>query len=229
MQTAHDNLQTKLLSSISHDLKTPLASIIGALDIYQQLKNTLSEERKEALISTAIKEAIRLDSFITNILDMAKLESNIIFKFDNIDIGGLVRQCAHKMEQHLFKHKLQLELPSLLIVQLNEVWISRALTILLDNAVLYTPENTKIIVSVSSDNEFCKIIVRDYGGGVDDKIKANIFYKNSRTNHSDTKLAGTGLGLPICKLIAQMHGGDITIDTGSNGTVFNIKLPLIHE
>jgi two-component system, OmpR family, sensor histidine kinase KdpD len=224
-----ENLHAMLLSSISHDLKTPLACIIGSLDIYQQLKDTLSEERKTSLISSAIMEARRLDSFITNILDMAKLESDISFKHECVDIGQLVRQCILKMEPVLCQHKVRLELPSKIIMaDINELWITRALALLLDNAALYTSINTDIVVTVTKDNLACWIAVRDYGPGIPKKLLPTLFHKHSRAVYKDTKTAGTGLGLPICKAIAQKHGGTIWCDKpgSGDGTVFTITLPL---
>ncbi|HEU5048537.1 MAG TPA: ATP-binding protein [Rickettsiales bacterium] len=231
LQQEHDKFHAMLLTSVSHDLKTPIACIIGSLDIYQQLKGTLSEERKDILIATAINEARRLDNFITNILDMAKLESGIIFQYENIDIAQLVRQCVHQMESVLSQHPVQLELPRQLMGQVNELWISRVLALLLSNAALYTPADTNILVSVTSDNIACWITIRDYGPGISKKMATTIFQKHHRTMLKDTKVAGTGLGLPICKAIAEKHGGAIRCETpdSGDGTIFTITLPLHHK
>jgi len=226
-QTRED-LHAMLLSSVSHDLKTPLACVIGSLDIYQQLKDTLSEERKNSLISTAISEARRLDRFITNILDMAKLESDIIFKREFVDIRQLVRQCVLRMEPVLCQHHVHLELSSEIMAEVNELWITRALTLLLDNAALYAPVDTDIMVTATKDNLACWIAVRDYGPGIPKKIAPTLFHKHSRATREDTKIAGTGLGLPICKAIIERHGGGIWCDkpVSGDGTVFTITLPL---
>lgn len=228
---ARDDLHAMLLSSVSHDLKTPLACVIGSLDIYQQLKNTLSEERKNDLISTAIKEARRLDNFITNILDMAKLESDTLFKYEYVDMGQLVRQCVLRMQPVLCQHDVHLELPGHIMVEANEMWIDRALTSLLNNVALYTPVNTKILITLSSDTISCQIAVRDYGPGISERMQSSIFHKHSRAARQDAKIAGTGLGLPICKAIAEKHGGTIRCDTpvSGNGVTFTIALPVIQN
>lgn len=229
LEQTRDNLHAMLLSSVSHDLKTPLACIIGSLDIYQHLKDTLSEERKTALISSAINEARRLDSFITNILDMAKLESALPFKCEHVDVGQLVRQCVLKMEPVLNHHNVRLELPSKIIMaDINELWITRALALLLDNVVLYTPADTDIVITLTKDNLACWIAVRDYGPGIPKKMLPTLFHKHRRAVLEDTKTAGTGLGLPICKAIAQKHSGAIWCDkpNSGDGTVFTITLPL---
>lgn len=230
-QQIREDLHAMLLSSVSHDLKTPLACIIGSLDIYQHLKDTLSEERKDSLIIAAIKEARRLDSFITNILDMARLESDKAFKYERIDIGQLVRQCVLKMDAVLNQHDVKLELASQVMVDVNELWIARAVTLLLDNAALYTPVNTQILVTVTSDQLACWVAVRDFGPGIPKKIVPALFHKHSRTTQEDTKTAGTGLGLPICKAIAEMHGGAIRCEEAASGdgTVFTITLPVIQK
>jgi len=228
---ARDDLHAMLLSSVSHDLKTPLACVIGSLDIYQQLKNTLSEERKNALISTAIKEARRLDSFITNILDMAKLESDILFKYEYVDMGQLVRQCVLRMQPVLSQHDVHLELSLQGMVEVNELWITRALTILLENAALYTQVDTKIVVAAGKEGESCWICVRDYGSGISKRMQSSIFHKHSRAARLDAKIAGTGLGLPICKAIAQRHGGTVCCDIplSGAGVAFTLTVPLVQS
>ncbi len=226
-QTRGD-LHAMLLSSVSHDLKTPLACVIGSLEIYQHLKDMLSQERKNALISTAIKEARRLDSFITNILDMARLESDITFKYERVDIGQLVQQCVLKMRPLLEQHEVQLDLPSQVVAEVNEIWITRALTLLLENSTLYAPAGTAISVAVTKDDKACWIAVRDHGPGMSRKMASAIFHKTSRAAYQDAKIAVTGLGLPICKAIAERHGGAIWCEKPSSGDgiVFTIIVPI---
>ena len=226
-----EDMHAMLLSSVSHDLKTPLSCIIGSLEIYQHLKDTLSEDRIDALISTAIKEARRLDSFITNILDMARLESDLVFKYERVDIGQLVQQCVLKMEVPLSRHEVQLELPSQIMAEVSEMWIARALTLLLENSALYASADTAISVTLTKDNLACWIAVRDHGPGMSEKMASTIFHKTSRAARQDAKTAGTGLGLPICKAIAKKHGGTVWCGKPSSGDgiVFTITLPIAQK
>jgi len=231
LRQEREKLHAMLLSSVSHDLKTPLACIIGSLEIYQQLKATLSKEHKDTLINTAIEEARRLDSFITNILDMSTLESGVRFTFESLDIGQLVRQCALRMEPALRQHEVVLDLPSQVMAEVSASWISRAVDLLLDNAAKYTAAGTKVMVAVSGDGFSCRIAVRDHGPGIPNGMKAGLFLKSTRTAQRDIKTASTGLGLPICKFIAEAHGGAIRVDSPAEGggAAFTITLPLTQE
>jgi len=225
LRQEREKLHVMLLSSVSHDLKTPLACVIGSLEIYQQLKDTLSTEHKDTLINTAIEEARRLDSFVTNIIDMSRLESGIRFKREYVDVGQLVRQCVLKMESRLRRHEVLLEVPFPVMAGVGASWISRAVIQLLDNAARYTSAGTRISVAVSKDASSCRIVVRDNGKGLSKKIKAGLFNKHARTARKDAT-TGTGLGLPICRAVMEAHGGSIRADTpAGGGTVFTLTLP----
>ena len=226
LQQEREKLHVMLLSSVSHDLKTPLSCIIGSLEIHQQLKATLSADHKDTLINTAIEEARRLDSFITNIIDMSKLESGIAFKREPVSIASLAEQCVLQLEPHMNGRKIGLELLSQVTAEVNAAWISRAITLLLDNALRYTPEEAEITVSVSGDNCAFWIAVRDSGPGISSKLQSGIFQKHTRAERQDSKIAGTGLGLPICKAIIEAHGGSIRMESSSAGTVFTLALPV---
>lgn len=226
LQQEREKLHVNLLSSVSHDLKTPLASIIGSLEIHQNLKNILSDERKDTLINTAIEEAHRLDDFITNIIDMSKFEQGITLRYEQADISNIVQQAARQVQERSGR-VIHTELLPNVIAQVNATWIQRALLLMLKNAVHYTPENIAITVSVSSDTKFFRISVRDYGAGIAKKLLPTLFEKHSRTERKDNTLAGTGLGLPICKAIAQAHGGSILVELPQGGgTVFTLCIPL---
>jgi len=226
LQQEHNKLHVMLLSSVSHDLKTPLACVIGSLEIHQHLKDVLSAEHKDTLIATAIEEARRLDSFITNILDMSALENGVHLKRESVDMGQLVRQCVLQMEPRLRHHEMQLELSSGMMTEVSVSWISRAVTLLLNNAAQYTPAKTKIVVTITGDKTLCRITVRDHGPGISKKLRTGIFHKHTRATRQDSKTAGTGLGLPICKAIAEAHGGTIRMHTPSGGGVaFTLTLP----
>lgn len=223
-----EKLHAMLLSSVSHDLKTPLACVIGSLEIYQQLKGTLSEEHKNTLIATAIDEARHLDSFVTNILDMAKLERGVFISHELTDIVQIIRQCLLQMQPRLPHYELKLELPRKLMAEVSAPWIGRAVMLLLDNAVRYTPVGTKIRISLYNEKDFFLISVSDNGPGIPPKRRKEIFHKRERVARQDAKTAGTGLGLSICKAIMEAHGGIITLECPVEaGSIFTLKLPLV--
>jgi two-component system sensor histidine kinase KdpD len=159
---------------------------------------------------------------------MSRLESGVRFNYELTDMGQLVRQCVLQMEPRLRQHEVQLELPSQLMAEVSASWISRAVTLLLDNAARYTPAGTRILVAVSGDGFSCRIAMRDHGPGIPAKLKTGLFLKSTRVDRKDAKMASTGLGLPICKIVAEGHGGSIRVDAprDGGGTVFTLTLPV---
>lgn len=228
LRQEREKVHTMLLSSVSHDLKTPLASVIGSLEIHQRLKHTLSDERRDALIATALAEAQRLDSFITNILDMARLENGVRFNRQRTDLGQLIRQCIRQNGLRMRQHDIRFEPPACAVdAEVDASWICRALLLLLDNAAKYTPDHTPITIQLTAESDSCILAVRDYGSGIPEDMKTEIFHKYTRITKQDATVAGTGLGLPICKAVAEGHCGSIRIDNMTDGgAMFSLTLPL---
>src|ERR1700722_1820869 len=132
-------IHRQMMSSVSHDLKTPLAGIIGSLEIHDQMKATLPAEKKQALLDTALQEAYRLDNFITNILDMAKLENDqLTVKSELCDIGALLHNYIIQLTSHLRNSDVKIRAASgMLTATVDPTLIQRAIGLLLDNAVKY--------------------------------------------------------------------------------------------
>jgi two-component system sensor histidine kinase KdpD len=223
-----EKLRSLLLSAVSHDLKTPLSSIIGSLSVYHSMFDKLSDEHKLTLTVTALDEAQRLDSFISNILDMTRLESgHVKFKFDWHDPVALFKRVNKRMRNRLRERELHYEPPS----KHMEVWVDGVMTEqllqnLIDNAIKYSPSGTPIEVEMEAlKNTFC-IRVRDHGKGVPQEMRLRIFDKYERLQKEDSQVAGTGLGLAICKSIVEQMHGEISINNHEDGgAVFEIVLP----
>ncbi|MCI5049918.1 MAG: ATP-binding protein [Rickettsiales bacterium] len=214
-----EKLRSMLLSSVSHDLKTPLASIIGSLSVYHGMFDTLPDDKKRELTETALDEAQRLDSFITNILDMTRLESGSIdFKQEWEDPVALVKRVKKRLKQRLRHHTLTIKpLDAPIEIQVDAMMTEQVIQNLLDNAAKYTPAGSDIFVEwAMDDNSFC-LRVRDSGAGIPEDKLAKIFDKYERLRQQDSKVAGTGLGLAITKAVMEGQDGSITVENHEQG------------
>ncbi len=215
-----EKMQRQMFSSLSHDLKTPLASMIGSLEIYERMKDKLTLDKKELLIATALQEAYRLDNFVTNILDMAKLESGMVkIRSESFDVGILLRDCLTNLDNRLRGSDVTIEpLSGDMKIKSDASLVCRALSLLIDNAVKYggNPSTIRITYGKDVSGKF-QICVYDNGRGIAEANMENIFSKYTRFVKSDQQSAGTGLGLAICREIMRLLGGMATVTNDSNG------------
>jgi two-component system sensor histidine kinase KdpD len=225
-----DRLRGALLTSISHDLKTPLASILGSAGTLRSLSGQLDEAAKADLLSTIIDESERLNRFIANLLDMTKLESGAIVPNSALhDIGEIVGSALRRAAKILSGHRIEVELPDdLPMVALDPVLFEQALFNLLDNAAKYSPAGTTVRVQSWRDNGVIGLQVLDEGDGIPAQDLAHIFDKFYRARKADRVRAGTGLGLAISRgFVEAMHGTIVAANrTDRSGAVFTIRLPV---
>jgi two-component system, OmpR family, sensor histidine kinase KdpD len=225
-----DRLRAALLTSLSHDLKTPLASIIGAAGALKQFTRELDDHGKIELISTIVEESERLNRFIANLLDMTKLESGAIKpKTARHDIGEIVSTALDRASKILADHKLELETAvDLPMLEIDPVLFEQALFNLLDNAAKYSPAQTTVRIQSWLEDDAAKLQVIDEGGGIPPEDLERIFDKFHRAEKQDQVRAGTGLGLAISRGFIEAMGGSITAANRSDrqGAVFTITLPL---
>jgi two-component system, OmpR family, sensor histidine kinase KdpD len=227
-----EKLRIMLLSSVSHDLKTPLAGIIGGLSACQTLAGRLKPEQQKELIAGALDEARRLDSFITNILDMTKLETgNITFSSDWHNIKNVTTHVVSRLSHRIKQRQIVLAYPAQEVqVYMDDVMTSQVLQNLIDNACKYTGDNSAIEITWEHLGEgigegiVCH--VRDHGPGIPQEKLLSVFDKYSRIEKQDMQVAGTGLGLAISKAIIETQGGWIkAANHPSGGAVFTFYLP----
>jgi K+-sensing histidine kinase KdpD len=224
-----ERIHRQMLSSVSHDLKTPLASIIGSLEVYERLKDKLPEERKRALLHVALQEAYRLDSFVTNILDMAKFENAAVkVRKEDTDVRSLIENCVTRLSHRLQDCKLQVEeIREPVFVTTDSTLLCRALGLIIDNAVKYGGKDPEIRIRYGVDNEKVFIEVKDNGQGIGTERQEAIFSKYTRFSGQDSQAAGTGLGLAICREIMRLLGGMVTVaNHPQGGAVFTLAFPL---
>jgi two-component system sensor histidine kinase KdpD len=229
LREEREKLRAMLLSSVSHDLKTPLASVIGSLSVYRSVADQLPEAQRTMLIQTALDEAQRLDSFITNILDMTRLESGQIrFREEWITPTHLMRHVVKRLQGRLQNHRFTVQRadPRDGEIGVDVMTMEQVLQNILDNAVKYTPPGTPIEVSWSMQGNQFQIQVKDGGPGIPEGQFEKIFDKYARIRRQDSQVAGTGLGLAIARAVIQAQGGGITAaNQPGGGAVFTITLP----
>jgi two-component system sensor histidine kinase KdpD len=228
IENEREKLRSMLLSSVSHDFKTPLAGVIGALSACRSLGSRLTVEKRDSLIESALEEAQRLDSFITNILDMTRLESgNIRFKSEWHDVSALVADVTQRLKYRLRNHAVVVQPLPPVEAKMDVTMTEQVLQNILDNACKYTPEGTRIEIrcEVGNGNGLtCQI--RDYGAGLPPEKMERVFDKYARLHKRDSQVAGTGLGLSICKGVMEAQGGWIrAANHPEGGAVFTVGFP----
>ncbi|MCX8278688.1 sensor histidine kinase KdpD [Phyllobacterium sp. 0TCS1.6C] len=225
-----DRLRSALLTSISHDLKTPLAAVLGAAGTLKDFDGDLSREAKAELITTVIDESERLNRFIANLLDMTRIESgamrpNLALHYPGDVIGSTLNR-ARKITS---RHELEVVLPQdLPMVNIDPVLLEQVLFNLLDNAAKYSPAGTTIRIQASEDREHVTLQILDEGKGIPQADLERVFDMFYRVDKGDRVTAGTGLGLAIARGFIEAMNGTIaaTRRPGGRGTVFTIKLPV---
>jgi two-component system, OmpR family, sensor histidine kinase KdpD len=225
-----ERLRSALLTSISHDLKTPLAAVLGAAGTMRDLGNKLSDGQKADLLATIIDESERLNRFIANLLDMTKLESGAISPNVALhDLGEIVGSALRRAGRILASHKVELELaPDLPMLELDAVLFEQVLFNLLDNAAKYAPPETTIRLQSWRTDDSVYLSVLDEGSGIPLGDLEHIFDKFYRAQKTDQVRAGTGLGLAISRgFVEAMHGTIVAANrTDRSGAAFTISLPI---
>ncbi|MFP1130017.1 sensor histidine kinase [Asticcacaulis sp. W401b] len=221
-------LYRQMLSAVSHDLKTPLATIIGSLEVYTLLEAKLSEEKRRSLITSALSEAYRLDKFITNILDMAKLESRAVQpREETANLTPLIRDSITRLGPLKDKGEIRLhDLGGAEAFHTDTVLLSRVVGLIIENALKHTGKAPVVDIDYGASGEEAFVHVRDHGPGIPpDKMRA-IFNKYTRLQKQDQQNAGTGLGLSIAELIMTLLGGRIEVrNHPETGAVFSLYVP----
>jgi two-component system sensor histidine kinase KdpD len=228
-----EKLRSALLTSISHDLRTPLASILGSATTLKGYRKDLDETAQQQLIDTIQEEAERLNRFITDLLDMTKLEAGTIQpRTELIDLADIVGSALRRAGKFLARHRVDIDLkPDLPMVKLDPVLFEQVLFNLLDNAAKYAPVGTNIAIRAERAGKTVILSVADEGEGIPEADLERIFDKFYRVRAGDRQRAGTGLGLAICRGFVEAMGGTITAANriDRSGAVFIIVMPATAE
>ena len=233
---ATEKLQTALLNSISHDLRTPLVSITGALTALDEQSDALSEENRASLVITAREEADRLNRLVSNLLSMTRIESGAIqLHLEPGDIQDVVGTALEQLGKRVGYHRVQANIPANYpLVPMDFTLIVQVLVNILENAVKYSPENSLIEISADLSDGNARLQIADRGVGIPSEDLARVFDKFYRVQRPES-VTGTGLGLSISKGIIEIHHGRIFASAREGGgTIITLELPLsekvlIHE
>jgi two-component system sensor histidine kinase KdpD len=225
-----DKLRSALLTSISHDLKTPLAAILGAAGTLGDYSQALPEPDRAELLSTIIDESERLNRFIANLLDMTRIEAgatepNVSLHYVGDIVGSALRRVAKILAQHETEIDIPADLPML---KLDSVLFEQVLFNLLDNAAKYAPAGSKVRIQGWVDVDSVRLQILDEGPGIPPSDLERVFDTFYRARKADHVLAGTGLGLSICRGFIEAMGGTISAAnrTDRSGAVFTIQMPV---
>lgn len=225
-----ERLRSALLTSISHDLKTPLASVLGAASTMRDLAGALSDTEKRDLLATVIDESERLNRFIANLLDMTKLESGAIVPNTALhDLGEIVGSALRRASKILAAHKVALVLAAdLPMLELDAVLFEQVLFNLLDNAAKYSLPETTIAIKSRRERDQVVLEIADEGDGIPPDELESVFDKFYRAQKGDRVRPGTGLGLAISRGFVEAMRGTIAAANRSDrsGAVLTIRLPV---
>lgn len=230
VENESEQLRSALLSSISHDLRTPLSSIIGSATTLSEMSHALTESNREELVGNILGEAERLNSFVQNLLDMTRLgRGTVKLRCEWIeDLRELIGRATGRLKGVIRSHEIKLDFDdSLSAVLLDQILFEQVLVNILENAIKYSPEGSSITFTLRASDSGVDLRVIDEGSGVPSEDREKIFDMFYRVRAKDSKVAGTGLGLAICKAIVEAHGGNIHAEEGAGGrgTAIVIALP----
>ncbi len=228
-----EQLRSSLLSSVSHDLRTPLATITGAASSIIESSDSLSLENCKELAEEIYNESVRLNTLVKNLLDMTRLQSgNLKVKKDWYPIEEVIGSAiatisgSYQMKKNIIKTDLPDTLP---LIPLDAILIQQVFFNLLDNAMKYTLDDAPIEIKASEQNDMIKVSVLDRGCGVSPKNREKIFHRFFQAEESlKTGIGvGAGLGLAIANGIIEAHGGKIWVEERpGGGSIFCFSLPL---
>jgi two-component system, OmpR family, sensor histidine kinase KdpD len=225
-----ERLQSLLLSSVSHDLRTPLASIIGSATSLLEGADTYSRQVRHDLVSTIRDEGERLNRFVGNLLDVTRLETGgLKLQREWIELADLVGTAAHAAGPRLARHDVIIDIdPGLPLLNVDFVLVEQVLVNVLDNAARYSAEGSTIGLRGTTLNGSIALTVEDEGVGIADSDVERVFDKFYRVLNADRRGAGTGLGLWICRAIMTLHGGAISAARapGGVGTSILLRFPI---
>jgi two-component system sensor histidine kinase KdpD len=229
LQIEAERMRNTLLSSVSHDIRTPLASIIGATSGLLRHKDNLDPQDYE-LAQIALEESERLNGWVGNLLQMTRLESGSVqVEKEWQPLEEVVGTTLLRLDEMLGDRPFKLDLPDdLPLVSIDGVLIEQVLVNLIENAVKYTPLGSPICLSAWAEGQEVMVEVADRGPGLPPGEEERIFDKFYRVRPTDAR--GVGLGLTICRAIVEAHGGRIwAANRAEGGAVFRFTLPFDGE
>lgn len=226
-----ERLRSALLSSVSHDLRSPLAAMIGSADSLASYGEAMDGSDRRALLDTIMLEGERLDRYIQNLLDMTRLgHDGLTINRDWIGVDELVGSAARRLQRYQPTVHLVLDIPpSLAPIWVHPALVEQALFNVMENAAKFSPAGAPVTVSAQLQGATLVVDVLDHGPGIPAEERARIFDMFYSVERGDRGRHGTGLGLAICQGMIGAHGGSVQALTGQDGrgTLIRISLPLL--
>jgi two-component system, OmpR family, sensor histidine kinase KdpD len=225
-----ERLRNSLLSSISHDLRTPLATIVGSASALMEKNNALKAEEKLELSRVIYDEGLRMSNLVNNILDMAQLDAGAIeLNKQWVPLEEIIGAVLTRLQKRLADRLVNVKLPSgTPMIYVDAVMIEQVLNNLLENILRYTPERSPVEINAIASSGAMEISVADQGPGIPDGLENKLFEKFYRVR-TEAAQSGVGLGLAICRAIIEAHGGSIHAQNRpTGGAVFSFMIPVNH-
>ncbi len=222
-------LRADFVSLVSHELRSPMASLIGSAQTLRERWRELAAEQRESFLGLIAHETARLAALVEHVLDTSRIEAGTFtYVFGDVDLGALVRAAAAAAESGQDEVAVRAEVTGPLpLVRGDAERLRQVLSNLIDNAVKYSPAGAEVRVSTRADNGRVHVSVSDRGPGIPSEQQRLIFEKFGRAKLGDKTKPGTGLGLYIARSIAEAHGGDIGVESAPDrGATFTLTLPL---
>jgi len=219
-------LYNTILDSLSHELRTPIATIIGATDNLQTNKN-LQDKDREGLVDEISQASLRLNQQIENLLNLSRLESgHIAPRMDWVDVSELVYEVVGRVEANAHRRRVTISIrPGMPLVLTDKGMLEQVLYNLLNNAAIHTPSASAISITAACYENLLQLIIEDNGPGFGREAAKTVFQKFARDHRSST--SGSGLGLSIVKGFTDALGGDVQLeDNRGAGARFVVSMPV---
>jgi K+-sensing histidine kinase KdpD len=232
VQAQADALRNALVATVSHDLRTPLVSILGAASVLDKITGVRANERARSLVATVHDQAARLDSDIQNLVDAARITAGVGRPQPELtDPVDIVNAAIRQKSTQLAEHRLNVVLaPNLPLVSVQSVLVENAVAQLLDNAAKYSPAGSTIDVTGVLDQGSVVLAVSDHGVGLTPEEREQAGQKSFRSARHAASTPGSGLGLWIANTFVAASGGKLSAESAGPGlgTTFRIRLPAAH-
>lgn len=229
LESETERLRSALLSSVSHDLRTPLASIIGSSSSLLEYGETFSRADRQELLTTVLEEARRLDRYIQNLLDMTRLgQGGLSLHRDWVDVNDLIADATDRLASPLKGLRVKVDVSDeAALLHVHGVFVEQVLINLLDNAARYSLPDQEIGIRAWRAGENILIEVTDQGPGIPESEREKIFEMFHSVRDPNRAREGAGLGLAICRGLVGAHGGTIEArdGPGGRGACLRISLP----
>jgi len=225
-----EKLRQEVMAMITHDLRTPLATINNVLDFFENGTSGTFDEKGHRYVQMAKRNADRMVSLINDLLDIEKIKSGMMqLEIDSVRLSRCFANCEMISAAIAEESGVKLLFESTeIFIEADEQRLDRVLTNLVANAIKYSPKGKTVTISAHRQKNAVMVRVQDQGPGIPADMLESVFERFQQVGAAKTK-GGSGLGLTICKAIVEMHGGKIWVESADQGSTFIFTLPVTLE